>query len=67
MKKLSIFLIILCLITGCNKNAKALKLNKPKEICESLRISKLRYTLTNVSIGLRSINAINKTNYPTRR
>lgn len=54
-------------ITGCNKNAKALKLNKPKEICESLRISKLRYTLTNVSIGLRSINVINKTNYPTRR
>lgn len=52
-------------ITGCNKYAKSLNINKTKEICEFLGISKLRYTLTNISMGLRSISLIHKLNNPS--
>ena len=49
-------------ITGCNKNAKALNFNKSKEICGFLGISKIKYALTNVSMGLRTLNTYHKIN-----
>lgn len=49
-------------ITGCNKNAKALNFNKSREICNFLGISKIKYALTNVSMGLRTLNTYHKIN-----
>lgn len=52
-------------ITGCNKYAKLLNFDKTKEICEFLGISKLRYALSNISMGLHSLSAAYKLNNPS--
>lgn len=49
-------------IAGYNKNSKVLDGKKVNEICRFLGISKLRYSLTNISMGLRSLNTLNRLN-----
>lgn len=43
-------------IAGYNDNEKLMDSSKVKEICKLLHISKIRYTLTTLSMGLRSLN-----------
>ncbi len=49
-------------IAGYNKSVKVLDSKKINEICRLLGISKLRYSLTNISMGLKSLSAFNTLN-----
>ncbi len=46
-------------IAGYNKSVKVLDSKKINEICRLLGISKIRYSLTNISMGLKSLSALN--------
>lgn len=47
-------------IAGYSNNDKLIDNKKIKEICDSLGISKIRYTLTNLSMGLSTLKAVSK-------
>lgn len=47
-------------IAGYSNNDKLIDNKKIKEICDSLGISKIKYTLTNLSMGLSTLKAVSK-------